>query len=204
MSDNKPDIESLRIADEPQSTHDATSTALRVKTSGSDGAMIVGYVEGAVSIMQALAQQGVKLKGVLVSGRSDPAVLKTTGTALDGATGVGSGTVPMGIPIPAIRTYAPIGYLGADLFIRGLKEAGQCPTRESFITNLRKVTNSNGGGLVPDRISFQPGLTPNGYPSSCGWFLTAKGTQLIPDAKATCGATYIDTTTGKVVFQGHQ
>ncbi|MSW94269.1 MAG: ABC transporter substrate-binding protein [Actinobacteria bacterium] len=211
--------ESLRIADEPQSTHDATSTALRVKTSGSDGAIIVGYVEGAVSIMQALAQQGVKLKGVLVSGLSDPAVLKTTGTALDGATGVGSGTVPIGIPIPAIRTYAnglkaaginpyltyaPIGYLGADLFIRGLKEAGQCPTRESFITNLRKVTNYNGGGLVPDRISFQPGLTPNGNPSSCGWFLTAKGTQLIPDAKATCGATYIDTTTGKVVFQGHQ
>jgi len=211
--------ETLRIADEAQSTHDATSTALRVKTSGSDGAIIVGYVEGAVSIMQALAQQGVKLKGVLVSGLSDPAVLKTTGTALDGATGVGSGTVPIGIPLPAIRTYAnglkaaginpyltyaPIGYLGADLFIRGLKEAGQCPTRESFITNLRKVTNYNGGGLVPDRISFQPGLTPNGNPSSCGWFLTAKGTELIPDSKPTCGATYIDTATGKVVFQGHQ
>lgn len=210
--------ESLRIADEPFGAHDATSTALRIKNTGSDGVIFVGFVEGGISLAQALSQQGVKLKGMTVTGLSDPAQLKSTGTALDGAIGQGAGTVPVGINNPAVRTYAngmkaaglnpyntyaPIGYLGADLFIRGLKEAGPCPTRAKFIDNLRKVTNYNGGGLVPDRVKFTPGLTPNGDPISCGWYLTAKGNQLIPDEKPTCGATYVDTATGKVVFQGH-
>ncbi len=209
--------ESLRIADEPQSTHDATSTALRIKNSQSDGAIIVGFVEGAISIMQALKQQGVSLKGVNIAGLSDPAVLKTSGGALEGALGVGAGTVPIGVPNAAVRTYAngmkaaginpyavyaPIGYLGADLFIRGLKEAGKCPTRALFIEKLRNVTNYDGHGLVPEKISFKPGLTPNGNPPSCGWYLTVKGLDLVPDAKPTCGATYVDTATGKVVFQG--
>ncbi len=209
--------ESLRIADEPQSTHDATSTALRVKNTQSDGAIIVGFVEGAISIMQALKQQGVTLKGVSIAGLSDPAVLKTAGGSLEGALGVGAGTVPVGVPNAAVRTYAngmkaaginpyatyaPIGYVGADLFIRGLKEAGKCPTRALFIDKLRNVTNFNGGGLVPERVSFKPGLTPNGNPPTCTWYMTVKGTDLIPDKAATCGATYVDTATGKVVFQG--
>ena len=211
-------VESLRIADSPQSTHDATSEALRIKNSQSDGLIYVGFVEGGVSIAQAMAQQGVKLKGMSITGLSDPAQLKTTGSALDGAIGTGAGTVPVGVNNAAVRTYAngmkaaglnpystyaPIGYLGADLFIRGLKEAGPCPTRQKFIDSLRKVTNYNGGGLLPDKVSFTPGLTPNGDPISCGWYLTAQGNQLIPDKAATCGATYIDTATGKVVFQGH-
>jgi len=206
--------ESLRIADEPQSTHDATSTALRVKSSGSDGAIIVGYIEGGISIAQALLQQGVKLKGMNIVGLSDPAVLKTTGAALDGALGTNYGTVPVGVNRPAVRTFAngmkaaglnpyssaaPQGYLGADLLIRGLKEAGQCPTRAGFIDKLRNVSNYTGNGLVPEVISFKPGSTPNGNMASCTWFMVAKGDQLIPDAKPTCGAKYVNTSTGAVV-----
>jgi hypothetical protein len=206
--------ESLRIADEPQGTHDATSTALRIKNSGSDGAIIVGYIEGGVSIAQALKQQGVTLKGMSIVGLSDPAVLKTTGTALDGALGTNYGTVPVGVPRPAVRTYAngmkaaglnpyssaaPQGYLGTDLLIRGIKEAGQCPTRALFIDKLRNVTNYVGNGLVPEPISFKPGSTPNGNMASCTWFMVAKGDQLIPDAKPTCNVKYVNTTTGAVV-----
>jgi len=206
--------ESLRISDEPQSTHDATSTALRVKSSGSDGAIIVGYIEGGVSIAQALLQQGVKLKGMNIVGLSDPAVLKTTGAALDGALGTNYGTVPVGVNRPAVRTFAngmkaaglnpyssaaPQGYLGADLLIRGIKEAGQCPTRALFIDKLRNVTGYDGGGLVPEKISFKPGSTPNGNMADCTWFMVAKGDQLIPDAKPTCGAKYVNTSTGAVV-----
>jgi len=149
----------LRIADEPQGTHDATSTALRIKNSGADGAVIVGFIDGAISIMQALKQQGVNLKGVSIVGLSDPAVLKTANGALDGALGTNYGTVPVGVNVRAVKTYAagmkaaginpyssgaPQGFVGADLLITGLKAAGKCPTRESFITNLRKVTSWNG------------------------------------------------------------
>jgi len=206
--------ESLRIADEPQSTHDATSTALRIKSSGSDGAIVVGYIEGGVSIAQALLQQGVKLKGMNIVGLSDPAVLKTTGAALDGALGTNYGTVPVGVNRPAVRTFAngmkaaglnpyssaaPQGYLGSDLLIRGLKEAGQCPTRALFIDKLRNVSGYDGGGLVPEKISFKPGSTPNGNMAACTWFMVAKGDQLVPDAKPTCGAKYVNTSTGAVV-----
>ena len=206
--------ESLRIADEPFSTHDATSTALRIKSSGSDGAIIVGYIEGGISIAQAMAQQGVKLKGMSIVGLSDPAVLKTTGAALDGALGTNYGTVPVGVNRPAVRTFAngmkaaglnpyssaaPMGYVGADLLIRGLKEAGQCPTRAAFIDKLRNVTNYNGGGLIPENVSFKPGTTVNGNLPSCTWFMVAKGDQLVPDAKPTCGAKYVNTATGAVV-----
>ncbi len=206
--------ESLRIADEPFGTHDATSTALRVKTSGSDGAIIVGFIEGGVSIAQALLQQGVKLKGMSIVGLSDPAVLKTTGAALDGALGTNYGTVPVGVPRVAVRTFAngmkaaglnpysaaaPQGYLGADLLIRGIQEAGQCPTRALFIDKLRNVTNYTGNGLVPETISFKPGSTPNGNMAACTWFMIAKGDQLVADAKPTCGAKYVNTTTGAVV-----
>ncbi|MDO9485328.1 MAG: ABC transporter substrate-binding protein, partial [Actinomycetota bacterium] len=208
--------QSLRISDEPQGTHDATSTALRIKNSGSDGAIIVGFIDGAISIMSALKQQGVTLKGVSIVGLSDPAVLKTANGALEGALGTTYGSVPVGVNNRAVKTYAagmkaaglnpyssgaPMGFLGADLFIKGLKVAGKCPTRASFINGLRNVTNYDGGGLVPEKVSFKgPGLMPNGNPALCGWYLIAKGTDLIADPKPTCGAKYIDTSTGKVVL----
>ena len=208
----------LRVADEPQGTHDATSTALRVKNSGADGAVIVGFIDGAISIMQALKQQGVTLKGVSIVGLSDPAVLKSANGALDGALGTNYGTVPVGVNNRAVKTYAagmkaaginpyssaaPQGFVGADLLITGLKAAGKCPTRASFIDNLRKVTSWDGGGLIPEKISFKgPGVMPNGNPAVCTWYMIAKGTDLVPDAKPTCGAKVIDTSTGKVVLGG--
>lgn len=206
----------LRIADEPQGTHDATTTALRIKNSGADGAVIVGFIEGGIAIMQALKQQGVSLKGVSLVGLSDPAVLKTANGALEGVLGTTFGSVPVGVNNRAIKTYAagmkaaglnpyssgsPMSFLGADLLIKGLKVAGKCPTRESFISNLRNVTSYDGNGMLPEKFSFKgPGLMPNGNPALCTWYMVAKGTELIPDAKATCGTKYIDTTSGKVVY----
>ena len=207
----------LRISDEPQGTHDATSTALRIKNAGADGAIMVMFIDGAISIAQSLKQQGVNLKTMYIAGLSDPAVLKTANGALDGAIGVNYGTVPVGVNNRAVKTFAagmkasglnpyssaaPQGFLGADLLIKGLKVAGKCPTRAGFINNLRNVTNYDGGGLVPEKISFRPGLMPNGNPPLCAWYLVAQGTNLLPDTKATCGAKYIDTSTGKVVLGG--
>ena len=61
----------------------------------------------------------------------------------------------------ALKTYANYtgipgfdyaqGWLAADLMIKGLEGAGQNPTRQSFITNLSKVTSYNA-----ERSSGQP------------------------------------------------
>jgi branched-chain amino acid transport system substrate-binding protein len=208
--------QALRISDEPQGTHDATSTALRIKNSGADGAILVGYIDGAISIMQALKQQGVSLKGVSIVGLSDPVSLKAANGALDGALGTNYGTVPVGVSRASVRTFtnamkaaglnpynssAPQGYAGADLLIAGLKVAGKCPTRQSFINGLRNVTKWDANGLIPEKINFKgPGIMPNGNPAICSWFMIAKGTELVPDSKPTCNGKILDTATGKVLL----
>jgi len=207
----------LRIADSPAGAHDATSEALRIKNSGADAVNYSGFIDGGISLAQALKQQGVTLKSFAVAGLSDPAILKTANGALDGALGQTYGTVPIGVNVRAAKTFAsamkaaglnpyapaaPLGYVGADLFIKGLKVAGKCPTRKSFIDNLRKVTNYDGAGMIPEKVSYVPnGIVPNGNPPLCGWYSIAKGTDLVPDTKATCGGKIIDTTTGKIVLQ---
>ena len=208
----------LRIADSPAGAHDATSEALRIKNSGADAVNYSGFIDGGISIAQALKQQGVSLKSFVVAGLTDPAVLKTSNGALEGALGATYGTVPINLNIRAAKTFAgamkaaglnpyaqagPVGYVGADLFIKGLKVAGKCPTRASFIDNLRKVSSYDGAGLLPGKASMVPsGIMPNGNPITCGWYSIAKGTDLVPDAKATCGGKYIDTATGKVILGG--
>ncbi len=206
----------LRIADSPMGAHDATSEALRIKNSGADSVSYSGFIDGGISLAQALKQQGVTLKSLNIVGLSDPAVLKTSNGALEGALGTTYGALPVGVNVRSVKTFAaamkaaglnpyapaaPLGYVGADLLIKGLKVAGKCPTRESFISNLRKVSNYDGAGMIPEKVSFVPnGIVPNGNPPLCGWYSIAKGTELVPDAKATCGGKIIDTTTGKVVL----
>ena len=207
----------LRISDSPQGAHDATSEALRIKNSGADSVSYTGFIDGGISLAQALKQQGVNLKALSIGGLSDPALLKTANGALDGSLGTTYGALPVGVNVRSVKTFAsamkaaglnpyapaaPLGYVGADLLIKGLKVAGKCPTRESFINNLRKVTNYDGAGMIPDKVSFTPGIFPNGNPPNCNWYSIAKGTELIPDAKVTCGGKYVDTSTGKVVLGG--
>jgi branched-chain amino acid transport system substrate-binding protein len=203
----------LLILDEVMGTHDATSTALRVKNSGADGAYLTMYTDGVVSIVQSLKQQGVNLKGINGAGIADPAVIAKSGGALEGVNAQ-SQTVPIGVPgHPAVRTFAngmkaaganPYGsitgvaFTAADLMITGLKLAGPCPTREKFISALRNVDNYKGGGMLPAPISFRPGLLPNGTPNKCTWFITVLSGQPVPDKAATCGK-IVEIATGQVV-----
>jgi branched-chain amino acid transport system substrate-binding protein len=52
------------------------------------------------------------------------------------------------------------GWSSADLLVKGLEVAGQNPTRGSFITNLRKVTHYDVGGLSPNPVNFETYQTP--------------------------------------------
>ncbi|CUU59759.1 ABC-type branched-chain amino acid transport system, substrate-binding protein [Parafrankia irregularis] len=46
------------------------------------------------------------------------------------------------------QEFAMYGYIFADLLLRGLEGAGECPARETFMTSLRKVRSFDAGGLV--------------------------------------------------------
>ena len=204
----------VRIADAPIGTFDATSVALRIKNSGADGEYSILTSDGGIAVANALRQQGVPMKAMILAGFSDPKVIAQAPAALEGAIGSTFGTVPTSVPgRPGVRTFAngmraaglnpdtvsgPIGFVSADTFIKGLTLAGKCPTRQGFIDNLRKQTKITGAGLLPEPISYTPGVTPNGDPARCGWYLVVKDGKFVPDAKATCGK-LIETATGKVV-----
>ncbi|MDP2013312.1 MAG: ABC transporter substrate-binding protein [Actinomycetota bacterium] len=204
----------LRIADAPIGTFDATSVALRIKNSGADAEYSILTSDGGIAVANALKQQGVPMKAIMLAGFSDPRVIAQAPAALEGAIGTTFGTVPTSVPgRPGVRTFAngmraaglnpdsvsgPIGFVSADTFIKGLTLAGKCPTRAGFIDNLRKQTKITGAGLLPEPISYAPGVTPNGDPARCGWYLLVKDGKFVPDAKATCGK-LVETATGRVV-----
>jgi ABC-type branched-subunit amino acid transport system substrate-binding protein len=68
---------------------------------------------------------------------------------------------------------AVASYIDADLFLKGLEVAGSCPTRESYIKNLRAVKNYDGGGLVPGTIDLSDN---RGKPSTCYAFVRVNPT----------------------------
>ena len=204
----------VRIADAPIGTFDATSVALRIKNSGADGEYSILTSDGGVAVANALRQQGVPMKAMILAGFNDPKVIAQAPAALEGAIGSTFGTAPSGVPgIPGLRTYVngmkaaglnpdtvsgPIGFVSADTFIKGLTLAGKCPTRTGFIDNLRKQTKVTGAGLLPVPVNYTPGVTPNGDPTKCSWFLVVKDGKFVPDPKATCGK-LVETATGRVV-----
>jgi hypothetical protein len=139
---------------------------------------------------------------VLVNGLIDPKTVIDADGSLDGAVGAPYGFVPLQLNTPEVKRYvagmaqaglnpysnfAPLGYIAADLMIAGLTSAGQCPTREDFIRIQRGVTDYTGGNLLPGRISFAPGVTPDGDPAKCMWFATVRGDSILPDTGPTCG-----------------
>jgi len=55
---------------------------------------------------------------------------------------------------PATSNQALHGWLTADLFLRGLQEAGPCPTREAFLRGLRNVKDYDADGILVDKRNF--------------------------------------------------
>lgn len=204
--------QTLRIADAPPTSFDATSIALRLKQAGVDGIYFTSVTETGISVLQALKNQNIQMKAVTLPGASDPVVVKQLGSLLDGVISATT-TTPLTIKKPAIRTFVnsmnakgvnpyaffpAAGYVSGDLLVKGLKAAGKCPSRTSFIENTRKIKSFNGAGLLPAPISFTPGLTPNGDPAKCSWFVTVKNGAPVADPAPTCGKLY-DVKTGKLV-----
>lgn len=205
----------LRVRDLPVGSFDATSTALRIKSSGADGVHIGNPLDGVVSVVQALDQQGVKPKLIIsASPFLDPALVARLGATIEGVrSNTYAETAPAGVNLPAVRTfvngmkakganpYNPMaagGFVNADMLVKALKVAGPCPTREKVVSGMRNVTDYDAHGMIGEKISFKPGLTPNGNPGKCLWFVTAKNSQPVPDPKPTCGQ-IIEVATGKVV-----
>ncbi len=176
--------------------------AQKIKKSEADAVNVISLVETGVSLARSLKSQGARKTTVLINGLIDPKTINNANGSLDGAVAAADGFVPLQLNTPEVKRYvagmaqaglnpysnfAPLGYIAADLMIEGLTSAGQCPTRQDFIRIQRGVTDYAGGNLLPGRISFAPGVTPDGDPARCMWFATVRGNSILPDTGPTCG-----------------
>ncbi|MDP2012801.1 MAG: ABC transporter substrate-binding protein, partial [Actinomycetota bacterium] len=176
--------------------------ASRIKSSGATGVNVISVVGAGTSLLRSLKRQNATPVMTLINGLSNPRDVLEADGALDGAVGAPYGTIPLQLDHAEVKSYvagmaakgvdpysplAPIGYVSADLMAAGLAGAGACPTRSEFIRVQRGVSDYLGAGLLPGKVSFTPGVTPDGDPQKCTWFLTVRGNSMLPDDNATCG-----------------
>ena len=89
---------------------------------------------------------------------------------------------------PAASNVAMHGWIAADMFLRGLHEAGPCPTREAFLRGLAGVTDYDAGGLLVHPRDFSRG---SGTADLCYSFVQfdaqAGSWHPVPGAERLCG-----------------
>jgi len=123
------------------------------------------------ALLPAARAAGVDLKVVLVPLGYDLTQLEQRGQAIAG-TVIYTSFQPFELNYPAhqrlidaMTRYVPqidppaqdsavMGWLSADLLLRGLEAAGTCPTRQSFIDALHAIHDYDGGGLLPEKVDL--------------------------------------------------
>jgi branched-chain amino acid transport system substrate-binding protein len=194
----------------PIGSTDVGALALNIKKSGADAIYLPILANTAYALLAQLKEDGVKLKAaVLLTGygqatlSSPPAVAAAQGydfmTFQQQAEANTPATKQM---LAAFSKYADLngepyyndiqGWVLADLFIKGLEEAGSNPTASSFISGLRKVNDYVAGGLYAKPIDFsQFGNLGIGVgPGNCVYISQLQGStfHVIPAANPVCGA----------------
>ena len=180
--------------------------ALAVQQKGCDGTLSAMVDSSDVGLSASLKQAGVNAKQFYYTGY-DQGVLddSNASTALDGAyfsaspdfTQPSTGIQQM---VNALHQYAPSvtgipslgvweSYFSADVMIEGLVAAGANPTRSSFISSLRNVSDYNGHGIFMNpSLSFTGFGTPAMLPQQqCIDYAQLKGGKFVIVAKQVCG-----------------
>lgn len=162
---------SLGIDNDPSPSQISTIVR-RMRTEGYDTLVSTIGASGLAKVLAALRQEGITPKVVLSSSEApSKELLAQHGSDLVGVTTFTS-YLPLELESPAteayrkaMSTYAPeiqdanqtlalVGYIIADIFVRGLQEAGECPTRQDFIDRLRAVKGYEAGGLL-NAVDFE-------------------------------------------------
>jgi branched-chain amino acid transport system substrate-binding protein len=142
----------------PIAQTDFTADVAKMKSQGVNGIIMYAAPTQDISIVGAAKQGGLNAK-LLMSTGYDSRFLQVA-SSLQGVY-FENAYVPFEFNLPASQQMkqafpagAPLGiaqvnsWISADLFVKGLSVAGGCPTRESFINNLRQVKGYDGGGLI--------------------------------------------------------
>jgi len=191
----------------PFGTVDTTDLALAMKKEGVDGFQSFMLDTTDFAIMASAKQAGLNLVAPMDVTSYTSDLLKDP-TALSSAQGIVVGiqqtpveehTAATRIEQAAFKKYehfdsAPsiswtYGWLSADLFIQGLKGAGQNPTRASFLSALRSLKGWTAEGLMPTAANFSLKDFGKAPPTQCNYFVKLKGSTytVLNKGKAICG-----------------
>ena len=180
----------------PFGTVNVTATALAMKAAGVDS--MVAEIDGntELALVEAGQQVGIKWKYVvLATGYGQTWLNDPSAVAVGQKLYFGVLQTPVELHTPAtiaeqaaFKKYAgfsgvpdfgwTVGWESAGLLIKGLEVAGKNPTRQSFITNLRKVTSWNDNGLLAVPINFEHTTSP--APVGCTWTAQLIGKKFVP------------------------
>ncbi|WP_261562256.1 ABC transporter substrate-binding protein [Frankia tisae] len=179
----------IPVVDQLSYTANADSPAdlaRRLAATGANTLITVVGTPDLPAVLRELPATGWKPKVILSASGYDSALLAGAGGAMTGVVvpvfyrPFEAGGAPIAGYLDAMTRFAPqiakprqdlamIAYIDTDLFLRGLAEAGACPTRRGFVDALRSVRSYDAGGLVsPIDLS-----TSLGRPTTCLAFVQA-------------------------------
>lgn len=173
-----------------------TAEAQAIIDSGADGLLTgMDFLQNA-GLSDALTKAQADMNVIVFPGGYDPRIVSLPG--VEGAV-FGLEFIPFELNPPSftefdkwaadevVRGQVPyVGWLGAEMMIQGLKEAGlDCPTREAFITNLRLVDDYDGGGAF-DPVDLSEGF---GDEFRCVYYVKVVNAAFSPlfDGEPFCG-----------------
>ncbi|EIV91901.1 ABC transporter substrate-binding protein [Frankia sp. QA3] len=160
--------------------------ARRLAATGADTLVTVVGTPDLPAVLRELPAAGWTPKVILSASGYDSELLADAGGAMTGVVvplfyrPFEAGGAPITGYVDAMTRHAPqianprqdlamIGYIDTDLFLRGLQEAGACPTRRGFVDALRSVRSYDAGGLISP-IDLSTNL---GRPTTCLAFVQA-------------------------------
>ncbi|WP_322751852.1 MULTISPECIES: ABC transporter substrate-binding protein [unclassified Frankia] len=203
-------IRIVGTGDYSENSTDPAHVAADIRRSGAD--VIVGAISGTglANVVKAARAAGVPIKAAFGPDGYYPSLLPQFGPSIAGMA-VYIGFTPFEAHSAALDAYrnamvqyapelnppdqgtAVMGYITADLFLRGLAAAGDCPTRSGFIQSLRAVHNYNADGLLAETVDM---ATSSIQVSRCYFFVrvndAATAFEVVPggrgpDGKQWCG-----------------
>jgi branched-chain amino acid transport system substrate-binding protein len=195
------------------------SIVAQMKAQNVDGIFIAMEPTAAFALLEEMKQAGMHVKAYLMT-LAPPAAVFQNPQAAAAAQGmwVPSHWVPVGLNTAATKAFTAAlstyahqasapdeneydGWAAASAIVKGLQQAGKNPTRASFMTGLRAVTNFTADGLLvsPENMKASFGTIAEGpgpAPGDCYWYSQYKGTGWVPDPQPVCGGLVPDSNAG--------
>jgi ABC-type branched-subunit amino acid transport system substrate-binding protein len=176
-----------------------TPVSLAIKAAGCNGVYGLFGIQGNVALSTAVKQAGIQAKQLYATSYDQNIIDSPSALSASQQDYTEVSSINFTNPNAAAKTMLAslakytafkggipslnivFGYLSADLMIKGLQLAGQTPTRQAFISQLRGVSSYDAGGLLSSPLTFTGfgtlGMLP---PTQCGYFVQIVGKSFVP------------------------